>query len=95
VNLILIEGVLRKKLSKMSVVELLSSSVEFSRVGARPLVRVYSKADCQRLFKNFAAISVKKYHWKSDQIPFFGHFLPAFLPPILGWYIFTFAIKAR
>lgn len=97
VNLICIQGLLHKKLFRMSVNELLSSSVEFSRSGARPLVRVYSKTDCKLMFKDFASISIKKYHWQREQIPItkVRLFLPSFLPPFLGWYIVVYAKKGE
>ena len=93
VNLIFMEGLVRRKLFKMSIDELLSANVEFSRSGAKPLVRVYSQRDCKYLFNDFSDVKIEKYHWKNDQIPKIGRFLPDFLPSFLGWYIFIFARK--
>jgi len=93
VNLILIKGLIKGKLFRMSVDEFLSTNVEFSRSGAKPLVKVYSKSECAALFRDFFDIKIEKYHWKSDQIPKIGKFLPTFLPSFLGWYILVFARK--
>lgn len=91
INLMLIQGLVKRKLLKMSVDELLSTSVEFSRSRAKPLVKVYSKGECKQLFRDFSEVKIKTYHWKSDQIPKIEKFLPTFLPSFLGWYIFIFA----
>jgi ubiquinone/menaquinone biosynthesis C-methylase UbiE len=95
VNLIFLLGIFQRKLFKMSVAELLSSSVEVSHSGARPLVKVYSKGDCKRLFKKFTNVKIKKNHWTSDQIPsrWLASHLPKFLPSFLGWYIIVLARK--
>jgi ubiquinone/menaquinone biosynthesis C-methylase UbiE len=95
VNVIIIHGLFKRKLFKMSIDELLSSCIEVSRSGARPLVNVYSASDCRRMFKNFAGIKIKKDHWSRDQIPSprIASLLPSFLPSFLGWYIFVFARK--
>jgi SAM-dependent methyltransferase len=99
VNLIFLMGIYQRKLFKMSVDELLSSSVEISHSGARPLVKVYSSSDCRRLFKEYSGINFKKRHWSLDQIQIPTHWLekilPAFLPDFLGWYIFVFAGKNK
>lgn len=97
VNLICIHGLLNRKLLRMSVSELLSSSVEFSRSDARPLVRVYSKTDCKHMFKDFASVSIKKYHWQREQIHIaqVRPFLPSFLPSFLGWFIVVYGKKGE
>jgi ubiquinone/menaquinone biosynthesis C-methylase UbiE len=97
VNLIGIHGLLQRKLFKMSIDELLSSCVEFSRSGARPLVKVYSAADCRCLFKDFTEIEIARYHWKSEQIliPYIARLLPTFLPGFIGWYIVISAKKKQ
>jgi ubiquinone/menaquinone biosynthesis C-methylase UbiE len=94
-NLILIHGIFQRKLFRMSVDELLSASVEISHSGARPLVKVYSGAQCRRLFKAFSSTKIKKDHWTRDQIPnrWLSTHLPVFLPGFLGWYIMVFAVK--
>ena len=93
INLIIIQGLVRGKLLRMSVNDLLSTNVEFSRINAKPLVRVYSKRESRNLFKDFFDAKIKTYHWKSDQIYKLGRFLPPFLPPFFGWYIFISARK--
>ncbi|MGD0794010.1 MAG: class I SAM-dependent methyltransferase [Dehalococcoidales bacterium] len=90
VNLVFLQGIFQRKLFKMSIAELLSSSVEFSRSGAKPLVKVYTSSQCKRLFTKFTAVKIKKYQWAKEQIYFpwifsrITKYLPAFLPSLLG-----------
>jgi ubiquinone/menaquinone biosynthesis C-methylase UbiE len=99
VNIVFLLGIFQRRLFKMSISKLLSSVIEVSHSGAKPLVRVYSKGSCKRLFKDFKKIKIKKYHWRKDQvfIPWvFSRitlYLPTFLPSFLGWYILVFARK--
>jgi ubiquinone/menaquinone biosynthesis C-methylase UbiE len=96
VNLMLIHGILFGKLRHMTKSELLSSSVEYSSIEARPLVNVYTVKDCKQLFRTFSHVSVSKHHWASEQIylPYgLSKYLPKFLPNILGWYTMTKAVK--
>lgn len=88
VNLILFKGILQGGLKGKSFSEFLSTSVEFSRSNAKPLVKVYSRSDCRKLFKTFSKIiEVKTYHFKKEQIPIpnnIKQFLPSFLPLLGG-----------
>ncbi|RJQ28488.1 MAG: class I SAM-dependent methyltransferase [Peptococcaceae bacterium] len=95
VNLILFHGIIKRKLFSMPIDEMLSRSVEFSRSGARPLVRVYTRDDCEVLFRDFHQLKIKTYHWRASQIPVLGKCFPfVFLPHCWGWYIFSFAVKS-
>jgi ubiquinone/menaquinone biosynthesis C-methylase UbiE len=94
INIFLIHGVFKRKLANMTMNDLLSSVIEYSTSGARPLVNVYTKSDCRRMFKKFTGIKIKNDHWTRDQIPSrIGSIMPAFLPSFLGWYIMVFARK--
>lgn len=93
VNLFFYQGLLKGKLFRMNMDELLSTSVEFSRSGAKPLVRVYSAVECRHLFRSFSRLRIRRYHWQNSQLPFLGRLPPFFLPGFLGWYMFCFAEK--
>lgn len=93
VNLVFRKGILHKGLKQGTMADILSRSVEFSRTGAKPLVKVYSRRECRRLFSNFSKAKVRAYHFKKDQVliprpfQFLKFFLPTFLPSFLGWYL--------
>jgi len=107
VNLLLVDGLLRGQARGMRRRDFLSSSVEISRCGARPLVNVYSRSDCRRLFGTFSAQHIATRHFTKDQlrhpmvlirdpISFFLaegilRMLPDRLPSVLGWYVVTTA----
>jgi ubiquinone/menaquinone biosynthesis C-methylase UbiE len=100
VNVVLLLGIFQRKLFKMSVNGILSSNIEVSHSGARPLVKVYSGVHCRRLFKKFRPVKLKVEHWTRDQVRFMPYIpqklfsmLPPFLPPFLGWYIIVMANK--
>jgi len=93
-NLLFVRGIIKKELNKKSIGQILSET-EFTRSGIEPLVRVYSRRDCMRLFKKFINIRIKTFQFTGGQIPKLGHFLPKnlFLFSFLGWYIFVFGSK--
>lgn len=99
VNMIFLMGIYQRKLFKMSTAELLSSYIEVSHSGAKPLVKVYSQGDCKRVFRQFKEVKIKKDHWVRESLiipgvsPNVFSLLPAFLPSFLGWYIMVFARK--
>jgi ubiquinone/menaquinone biosynthesis C-methylase UbiE len=100
VNMVFLLGFFQRKLFKMSMKDILSSNIEVSHSGARPLVKVYSGSDCRRLFKNYSSVKLNVDYWTRDQVRFMPYIpqklfslLPPFLPSFLGWYIMVFAKK--
>lgn len=97
VNLLFIQGILNRQLFKMSFNDILASGEESpNKTEHKPLIRVWSKNDCNRLFKKFSKVRIKNYHWRSNQvwIPLLSRFIPDFdLPDCLGWYLTIYATK--
>jgi ubiquinone/menaquinone biosynthesis C-methylase UbiE len=94
-------GILRGELLREhSMGRVLSKGVEYSHIGARPLVRVYSPAEARRLMREagFRDIRVDVYHFNYTDTPvtaLLGRLSGAFRSPRLlnrigrvgGWYV--------
>lgn len=95
-NLLFVKGIIKRELNKKSISQILSQT-EFTRSGIEPLVRVYSRRDCVRLFRKFADVKIKIFHFTGEQIPKLSHFLPKNLSlfSFLGWYVFVFGSKVN
>ncbi|MCL5038019.1 MAG: class I SAM-dependent methyltransferase [Chloroflexi bacterium] len=92
-----IHGVLRLKLFRMSPDELLSSNVEVSHSGAKPLVKVYNKKQARELFKNFSSTSLEVYQLQRYEIPLISSLLSdaqvESLSRKFGWFLLIKAVK--
>ena len=93
-NLFFVKGIIKRELNKSTMAQVLSQT-EFTRSGIKPLVRVYSRRECLRLFKKFIDLRIKTFHFTNKQIPRVGDFLPKNLSlfSFLGWYVFVFGSK--
>lgn len=70
---VLYSGILRGGLlQERSINRLLSRNVEYSRIGARPLVRVYSQREARTLLADagFEQVSSNKRHFQAADTPF-------------------------
>ncbi|MCX8010786.1 MAG: class I SAM-dependent methyltransferase, partial [Ignavibacteria bacterium] len=96
-SLVFVKGILRGKLLKMNMKEILSRFVEYSTSGALPLVKVYTKKQARELFKQFAVVEIKIRQLTQEDIPFIGKFVPKkllnFLSHFIGWNLFIRAKK--
>jgi hypothetical protein len=59
------EGLLRT----MTMSDILARNTEYSPSGARPLVKVYTAAECRRLFARFREVSICKRQLTPHEIP--------------------------
>lgn len=91
IDLIMIKGIIQGNLFRESIEELLSKSVEYSRIHARPLVRCFTKKQAFNLFHKFKHVDVKVYQLRGASIPVVGRHLPERLLKILsqkcGWFL--------
>jgi ubiquinone/menaquinone biosynthesis C-methylase UbiE len=82
-------GVVRRQmLRERSMSAVLSANVEFSTIGARPLVRVYSRRQVHRLLRHTGFRSVVTWvcPFRAGDAPFVEH-LPSRLRRTGGWYV--------
>ncbi len=91
VERILGRGFLRESLSQRL------SRIEYSRIGARPLVKLYARRDARRLFRRFGAVEVQVKHLRRQDIAHLGPYIPSrFLQRLerrFGWYLVIRACK--
>jgi len=96
-SLFFVKGVLKGNLFKMNMSDIMSRFVEYSTSGARPLVKVYTKKQVRKMFKDFSQIQIKIRQLTQDDFPYVGKFIPVstlnFLSKFIGWNIFIRAIK--
>lgn len=96
-SLFFVKGILKGKLFKMNMNEIMSRFVEYSTSGARPLVKVYTKSEVQKMFNDFSRIETKVRQLTQEDFPFVGKFIPIpilnFFSRFIGWNIFIRAIK--
>jgi len=95
-NLFFVKGIIKGELNKSTMDQILSQT-EFTRSGIKPLVRVYSRRECLRLFKKFIDLRIKTFYFTNEQIPRVGDFLPKNLSlfSFLGWYVFVIGSKVN
>ena len=103
---VLYRGIVKGELLRERSMEgVLSSGVEYSHIGARPLVRVYSPAEVRRMLLRvgFRVVSIAVRHYKYRDTPvtaFLGSGIPLFRDPFLldrlgrigGWYVVARAL---
>jgi ubiquinone/menaquinone biosynthesis C-methylase UbiE len=101
-DIVFIEGVILMNFLRESIRDRLSR-IEYTTLGAKPLVRVYTKKQVRRLFNKFRKINIQVFQLKKDDIwlPFIGNYTKRFIPGKLiylvsrlwGWNLFIRAIK--
>jgi ubiquinone/menaquinone biosynthesis C-methylase UbiE len=97
-EMILHRGLLRGELLRgSSPQEIMSRHVEYSEHGGRPLVKVYSRREAQRLFARFAEVTVEVEQMIRQELGLFRHLIPESLfrrlRRHLGWNVIITAKK--
>jgi ubiquinone/menaquinone biosynthesis C-methylase UbiE len=96
-TLYFLKGILGGKLWRQTTNDLLSQYVEYSSVGARPLVKVYSRSEAVKLVADFKQTRVDVYQLTGWEIPKIGHFIPKSVLYLLsrrwGWNLLIQATK--
>jgi ubiquinone/menaquinone biosynthesis C-methylase UbiE len=108
VNQVLYQGIIRRGLlEEKSMAGVLSRGVEFSSIGARPLVRVYSPREMRRIMEDagFATFSSTVRHFRTTDT-FVTHLLASRIPALrdpklldrigrsAGWYVIARGVRA-
>jgi glycosyltransferase involved in cell wall biosynthesis/ubiquinone/menaquinone biosynthesis C-methylase UbiE len=89
-------GLVDTMLEQYSIGEVMSRTVEFSEIGSRPLVKVYSAKRLRRLFGRFAGISVTKRQMVNGEVPRVLSRIPArWVARVAGWNLIIKAHKPR
>lgn len=89
-------GLLRGKLLQESMADILRQHVEYSTSGARPLVKVYSRGEVQRLFGGFRRCEVGVHQLTLSFLPLprsLRQPIERLLEPLLGWNVIAKAEK--
>jgi ubiquinone/menaquinone biosynthesis C-methylase UbiE len=68
-NIVLVEGLRKTFLDRYSVGEVMSRTVEMSEIGARPLVKVYTRRRLRALFDRFENIRIVKRQLIRAELP--------------------------
>jgi ubiquinone/menaquinone biosynthesis C-methylase UbiE len=96
-SLFFVKGILKGNLFRMNMSEIMSRFVEYSSSGARPLVKVYTKKQVRKMFKDFSQIQIKICQLTQGDFPYIGKFIPVsilnFLSKFIGWNIFIRGVK--
>jgi len=83
-------------LEQYSIGEVMSRTVEFSEIGSRPLVKVYSAKRLRRMFGRFESISVQKRQMVPGEVPRVLRRVPArWIARFAGWNLIIKAHKPR
>ena len=81
-GLIFKQGILRGKLLRSSVAEIMSRQVEYGAEESRPLVKAYSRDEAHRLFRDFSSCEISVNQLTRPELRPFGGILPE---PIFNW----------
>lgn len=96
-TLYFLKGLLGWKLFHQTIDDLLGQYIEYSSIGARPLVKVYTRSEAARLFASFAQVQLDVYQLTGWEIPKIGRFIPkSILYPVSrswGWNLLIEATK--
>jgi ubiquinone/menaquinone biosynthesis C-methylase UbiE len=89
-------GLVDAMLEQYSIGEVMSRTVEFTEIGSRPLVKVYSARRLRRLFGRFGGISVTKRQMVNGEVPRVLSRIPAkWVARVAGWNLIVKAHKPR
>jgi len=95
-NIAWAHGVVDTMLERYSIGEVMSRTVEFSEIGSRPLVKVYSAKRLRGLFRQFDGISVQKRQMVSGEVPRLLSRVPArWVARLAGWNLIIKAHKPQ
>jgi SAM-dependent methyltransferase len=96
-EMILHRGLLRRELFERSPEEIMSRWVEYSEQEGRPLVKVYSRSQAQKLFQNFKRVEFAVEQMTRAELHFLSRFIPGslftFLRKHFGWNLIVTATK--
>ncbi len=91
VDRILGRGFLRESLAERL------SRIEYSRIAAKPLVRLYSRRNARKLFRRFRVVEIQVRQLQRQDIAYLGPYIPSRLLQLLerrlGWYLVIRAFK--
>jgi hypothetical protein len=75
----------------------MSRWVEYSEHGARPLVKAYTRAEAQEMFKDFNGVKIQTEQLIRAELPVVGRYIPEglfrTLRRSLGWNLIITATK--
>lgn len=95
-NVVMVHGLRETFLDKYSVGEVMSRTVERSEIGARPLVKVYTRRRLRKVFADFTRISITKRQLVPAEVPRVLSRVPArWLGRVVGWNLIIKAFKPR
>jgi glycosyltransferase involved in cell wall biosynthesis/ubiquinone/menaquinone biosynthesis C-methylase UbiE len=95
-NIVVGHGLRETFLDRYSVGEVMSRTVERSEIGARPLVKVYSRRRLRQLFGDFTGIAIVQRQLIPAEVPRKLSRIPArWLGRIVGWNLIIKAYKSR
>jgi ubiquinone/menaquinone biosynthesis C-methylase UbiE len=95
-NIVLVHGIRETFLDQYSIGEVMSRTVERSEIGARPLVKVYTRRRLRELFGDFSRISITKRQLIEGEVPRRLSRIPVrWLGRAMGWNLVIKAHKPR
>jgi glycosyltransferase involved in cell wall biosynthesis/ubiquinone/menaquinone biosynthesis C-methylase UbiE len=94
-NLVFYLGMKQRKLERLSMGEIMSTSVEVTGNDARPLVKVYTRERLRRLFHAFDEVSIVQRQMVKAEVPRLLRPVRGTLERVAGWNLVLKATKAR
>jgi glycosyltransferase involved in cell wall biosynthesis/ubiquinone/menaquinone biosynthesis C-methylase UbiE len=92
-NVVLVQGLRNTFLDRYSIGEVMSRTVEMSEIGARPLVKVYTRRRLRAMFRAFEDVGIAKRQLIRAELPRLFARMPLGLAGrMVGW---NLVIKAR
>jgi ubiquinone/menaquinone biosynthesis C-methylase UbiE len=96
-GLVFKHGILRGKLLRLSVAEIMSRQVEYGAAESRPLVKVYSRNEARQLFRDFDECEIIVNQLTRPELRPFGAIVPEpafnWLAEHFGWNLLIKATK--
>ena len=76
------QGILRGKLLRNSVAQIMSRQVEYGSEESRPLVKVYSRNEARKLFRDYSGCEISVNQLTRPELRPFGRLVPE---PMFNW----------
>jgi ubiquinone/menaquinone biosynthesis C-methylase UbiE len=96
-SLVLKHGLLGGELFQGSIADIMSRHVEYSETNGRPLVKVYTRAEAGRLFRDFSECEIQTNQLTRNDLRPIGRFIPEvllrWLARSFGWNLLITATK--
>jgi glycosyltransferase involved in cell wall biosynthesis/ubiquinone/menaquinone biosynthesis C-methylase UbiE len=93
-NIVMLHGLRETFLDQYSVGEVMSRTVEMSEIGARPLVKVYTRRRLREVFGDFERIEIVQRQMVPAEVPRILRRIPVeWLSKIMGWNLIVKAYK--